>query len=43
MTAYQEMGGISVIRNIWAGVCAGMMLIMAATPVVILLIERAIF
>lgn len=43
MMSDQEMGGISVIRNICAGVCAGMMLIMAATPVVILFLEKAIF
>jgi len=43
MTGDREMGGISMIRNICAGVCAGMMIIMAMIPVVILFIERAIF
>jgi len=43
MLAYLEMGGISMIGNICTGVCAGMMIIMAVTPVVILFVERAIF
>jgi hypothetical protein len=37
------MGGISMIRNICAGVCGGLMIIVVATPVVILFIERALF
>jgi len=35
-------GGISMIRNIYAGVCGGMILIVAFTPVVILLIDRGV-
>lgn len=37
------MGAFLMIRNICAGVCAGMMIIMVATPIVILFLERALF
>ncbi|MGB5338874.1 MAG: hypothetical protein WBO06_07255 [Gammaproteobacteria bacterium] len=40
---FSEVGGISVIRNIYTGVCAGLIIIVAMTPVAILFIERALF
>ena len=40
---FSEVGGISVIRNIYTGVCAGLIVVVAMTPVAILFIERALF
>jgi len=36
-------GDIFVIRNIYTGVCAGLIIVVAMTPVTILFIERALF
>ena len=38
-----EAGEISVIRNIYTGVCAGLIIVVNMTPVAILFIERALF
>lgn len=40
---FSEVGGISAIRNIYTGVCAGLIIVVAMTPMAILFIERALF